>query len=220
MKAVRECSPGNIKYIKFIKYLTADSIEWIIQKNKHHSKKSKGSKMSNGDRRFKGFVSGSKEERKEQESKIKKFFEGQGLVSKSLVSKTGNNAETGIEGFSSKWDKINEDLESGDFIIIADLTDLSGNLEVLEVLAKKLLIPLDKGIQVQPANEEQRKSLKWEETWNKHLGDYKEYKKLLGKLDAEKEMLRELMKWLKQIFQDTESQENLKKNKRQETPKQ
>lgn len=151
---------------------------------------------SNEFHRYKGFISGRTDEREEQKSRIAKFFQSQGCV-----SKTGINAETGIE-FSPDWDKINNDLESGDFIIIADLTDLSGNLEEL---AAKLLVPLNKGVQVQPANKEQRKSLKWKKTWNELLGDMEHYNTVVGKLDAEKEMLRELKKWLKQIFPDTES---------------
>lgn len=172
---------------------------------KQKFKKPKGSKMSDEQTttsneplyRVIGFVSGSEDEQKEQKSRIKFFF-----AKKGYISKTGNTAETGIE-FVSEWYKINNDLESGDYIIIADLTDLSRNYEDL---ATRLLVPLKKGVQVQPVNKEQRKSLKWEKSWDEHLGDMKHYYELFDmKSDAENAMLIELKKWVKQIFPDTES---------------
>lgn len=154
--------------------------------------------------RCKGFVSGSEEERKEQISKIKDFFRKKGCV-----SKTGTNAETGIEEFSPEWDKINNDLGSGDYIIIDDLTDLARNArnheDLTEYLAAKLLIPLKKGIQVRIVNKEQRKSLNWKESWNKHLANMKNSPDIYNfKFEVENFVLIELKKWLKQIFSDTE----------------
>ena len=125
-------------------------------------KKSKGSKMSDEQtttsnefrHRVIGFLSGSEDKQKKQISRIQDFFRDEGIT-----SKTGNTAETGIEFVSEEWYKINNDLESGDYIIIDDLTDLSGNLEEL---VARLRVPLNKGVKVEPVNKEHWKLLKWD----------------------------------------------------------
>lgn len=75
------------------------------------------------------FVSSSPVEQENQKSIINIFYETHGYYS-----------DKGLE-FSSDWYKINNDLKSGDYIIISDLTDLSRNCAEL---AKRLLVPLKK----------------------------------------------------------------------------
>jgi hypothetical protein len=127
-----------------------------------------------------GFVSGRPDEQEKQKSNIKKFYISQGYP------------DNGLE-FSPDWHKMNNDLESGDYIIIDDLTDLSGNLEEL---VARLRVPLKKGVHVEPVNKEHWKLLKWDERLeNIEKERVTEERTLLGLKDD----------LAKQIFPDTES---------------
>lgn len=128
--------------------------------------------------RIMGFVSGSPVEQEEQQSRIKKFYDTQGYYSDKGVI------------YSPDWDKIENNLKSGDYIIIADLTDLSRNCEEL---AKRLLVPLKNSIHVVPVNEEQRKLLRWDER-----------RDVISRLGEER-ALASLQMVAKQILQGTES---------------
>jgi hypothetical protein len=132
--------------------------------------------------RFKGFVSGSEDEQKEQISKINKFCETHGFPS-------GKDIE-----FLSNWNTINEDLKCGDCIIIDDLKRLAGDWRIL---ANKLLALTKNSVHVVSVNEEQCKLLNWDERL-KHNTNL-----ILG--GGEERALAGLQIMAKQIFPDTES---------------
>lgn len=130
-----------------------------------------------------GFLSGSEEERRNQELGIG-YFCGTKYVS--LPSTYTSNLSEVL------------DLKRGDEIIIDNLTNLSGNCEEL---ATRLFVLLKNAVWVEPVNEKQRQLLDWGE----RLGGIENLIQVFGKLEGEERALAGLKDLAKRIFQGTES---------------
>ncbi len=151
---------------------------------KQKFKKPKGSKMSDEQQSRKiGFVSGSEEEQRNQETSIE-YFCGTKYVS--LPS-----------NYTSNFSEV-LDLKCDDEIIIDNLTNLSKNCEEL---ATRLLVLLKNSVWVEPTNKEHRELLNWGE----HLGNINNLIKVFGKLEGEERALLGLKDLVEQIFKGTES---------------